>query len=179
MNKIHYLVRWGNNKETAWSGTNYSLFRALQNYYEVHDVDLKRFKLLDIFMHRILRFDWFTSDYYWQKWFKFRYREFRGKVLQMSGIVRATANVKTYIYQDLSVSYVKYMMDNLPEVFAVSGFQGVKRNVLIQRCLEQNNYYTHHCTAIFTMGKWLAEYLKTQDYCKDKVFPIGGDKHKC
>lgn len=35
----------------------------------------------------------------------------------------ADSETQSYIYNDLSVSYVEYMMDKLPKVFAVSDFQ--------------------------------------------------------
>lgn len=41
MAQLTYLVNWGKNKETAWSGTNYSLYKALQKYYSIKDVNLK------------------------------------------------------------------------------------------------------------------------------------------
>lgn len=52
MEKLTYLVHWGKNKETAWSGTNYSLYKALCKYYQVDDINLKFPKLISVFMHR-------------------------------------------------------------------------------------------------------------------------------
>lgn len=33
MEKLTYLVGWGKNKETAWSGTYYALYKELIHYY--------------------------------------------------------------------------------------------------------------------------------------------------
>ena len=35
-----YLVQWGDSKEKAWSGTNWHLYKALQNYLELVDIDI-------------------------------------------------------------------------------------------------------------------------------------------
>ena len=40
MEQLTFLVNWGQNKETAWSGTNYSLYKALSKHYDVHDIYL-------------------------------------------------------------------------------------------------------------------------------------------
>ena len=50
MEDLTFLVSWGDNKETAWSGTNYSLYKALNNYYKVKDINLCLFlKMVDSF----------------------------------------------------------------------------------------------------------------------------------
>ena len=40
MDKLMYLVQWGDSKEKAWSGTNWHLYKALQNYLELVDIDI-------------------------------------------------------------------------------------------------------------------------------------------
>lgn len=35
MKGLKYLVSCGKNRETAWSGTNFSLYKALGKYFEV------------------------------------------------------------------------------------------------------------------------------------------------
>ena len=43
MEKLNFIVNWGKNKETAWSGTNYSIFKALSKYYAINEDFKKRF----------------------------------------------------------------------------------------------------------------------------------------
>lgn len=83
MEKLTYFVHWGKNKETAWSGTNYSLYKALCKYYQVDDLNLKFPKLISVFMHRILRLDWFAGGFYELQYFRRKHKHLKGKVLQM------------------------------------------------------------------------------------------------
>ena len=64
MAELTYLVNWGKNKETAWSGTNYSLYKALQKYYSIKDVNLKGNRWINAFLHRILRLNTSVIGFY-------------------------------------------------------------------------------------------------------------------
>ena len=173
MEKITYLVRWGKNKETAWSGTNYSLYKALSKYYLVDDVNLKFPKLISVVMHRLLHLDWFAGGWYELRYFRRKYKDIKGKVLQMSGIVDADSATKSYIYNDLSVSYVEYMKEHLPEVFAVSDFQNANPALLHRQALAQMRFY-EKCTGIFCMGHWLRRFLIESGLSERKVIYSGG-----
>lgn len=173
MEKLKYLVHWGDNKETAWSGTNYSLYKALQKYYQVDDVDLKFPKLLSVFMRRFLRYDWFTRSFYELQYFRRKHKNVKGKVLQMAGIADGSADTQSYLYIDLSVSYLEHMKENLPDVFAVSGFQGAKTSAIHKRVLMQSDFYGK-CTGIFCMGQWLRNYLVSSGLPESKVIHVGG-----
>ena len=54
----------GKNKETAWSGTNYSLYKALTKYYDVHDINLKGNRWANAFLSKVLRIDGASIEYY-------------------------------------------------------------------------------------------------------------------
>ncbi len=96
------------------------------------------------------------------------------KVFQFAEIMSDKPNLKTYIYQDLSVSYVKYMEENLPHVFQISGFQGNPKASIDRRALVQDKYY-ENCTGIFTMGKWYAKDLVERcGIPSNKVHHVGG-----
>ena len=95
-------------------------------------------------------------------------------VFQFAENIFDTSKIHTFIYQDLSVSYIEYMMDNMPEVYAVSAFQGYPSKSIRKRALYQNKYY-EDCSGIFTMGRWLANDMISR--CKidpSKVHPVGG-----
>lgn len=173
MERLTYLVLWGKHKETAWSGTNYSLYKALSALYQVKDIDLKFPKLISVFMHRILRFDWFTGGYYEMLYFRKKYKDIKGKVLQMSSYVDSDAETQSYIYNDLSVSYVEYMKDKLPQVFAVSGFQRTNPAILRKQAEAQARFYDR-CSAVFCMGHWLKSFLVENGLPEDKVIHMGG-----
>ena len=173
MENLTYLVRWGKNKETAWSGTNYSLYKALSKYYDVKDINLKFPKLISVFMHRVLRLDWFAGGYYELQYFRHKHKNLRGKVLQMSGIVDSGVDTQSYIYNDLSVLYVEYMKNKLPEVFAVSDFQQAKPALIHKQAVAQSKFY-QNCAGVFCMGHWLQKYLVETGLPAKKVIYAGG-----
>ena len=173
MEKLTYLVHWGKNKETAWSGTNYSLYKALSKYYHVNDINLKFPKLIAIFMHRVLRLDWFAGNFFELQYFRWKHKNVKGKVLQMSGIVDSDADTQSYIYNDLSVSYVEYMKNNLPNVFVVSDFQRANPALIHKQAEAQAKFY-EKCTGIFCMGHWLRNFLVCTGLPKSKVIHVGG-----
>ena len=173
MEKLTYLVHWGKNKETAWSGTNYSLYKALSKYYHVNDINLKFPKLIAIFMHRVLRLDWFAGGFFELQYFRWKHKNVKGKVLQMSGIVDSDADTQSYIYNDLSVSYVEYMKNHLPNVFAVSDFQHANPALIHKQAVAQSKFY-ENCTAIFCMGHWLRKFLVDSGLPESKVVYAGG-----
>lgn len=55
MEKLTFLVNWGKNKETAWSGTNYSVYKALKKYFDVEDVNIKSNRWILAFLRRIVK----------------------------------------------------------------------------------------------------------------------------
>lgn len=172
MEKLTFLVNWGRKKEKAWSGTNYSLYRALQRHYDIRDINVRPPFFVSV-AFRILRIDWFTAGFYTDWFLKRKVRNEKGKVLQFGELRTDDSTAKTFVYQDLSVSYVKYMKRNLPDVFAVSGFQCAKEKVIEKRLVLQNEYY-RKCSAIFTMGHWLKRFLCAEGIPDEKIFVVGG-----
>ena len=177
MKQLTYLVHWGKNKETAWSGTNYSLYKALSKHFQINDKDLKFPKVISVFMHRILRLDWFSSGFYELLYFRHKYKGTQGKVLQMSSIVDGGNGTQSYIYNDLSVSYVEYMKEHLPDVYDVSGFQDANASLIHKHAMVQSKFYDT-CSAIFCMGHWLREYLVSTGISEHKAVFVGGYKYR-
>lgn len=178
---IYFVSRWAKDKQKTWSGTNWGIYTALKKLYTIQDIDLPT----DIsFCERLLRklrirkpdFSIRENKYYAQFCDKFLQDITPLKtVFQFAEIVKDSPSVKTYIYQDLSVDYVWYMYNNLPEVFKVSAYQNQDPKDIERRCSIQNDYYRHHCTGIFTMGKWLAEDLINRTGISPSlVHPVGG-----
>lgn len=67
MEKLTFLVNWGREKEKSWSGTNYSLYKVLQQYYDIRDVNVRTPFIISV-IFRILRIDWFSGGFY-SDWF--------------------------------------------------------------------------------------------------------------
>lgn len=172
MEKLTFLVEWAKDKERTWSGTCFSLYESLQNYYEVKDKNLSLpvvFKVL----FKILGLHWFNVGYFSDFFNKFRCRKISGKVFQFAEIKPEDEKTKTFIYQDLSCSYIAYMKNALPDIFEKSGYIDIKQQLLEKRIAVQNNYY-EKCSAIFTMGHWLKDFMVSQGIQKEKVFAVGG-----
>ena len=174
MNALTYLVNWGMNKETAWSGTNYSLYKALQKYYDIHDVNLSGNRWVNAFMHRILRMDGMSMDYYRRKMLGHQLKNVKGPVFQFSEVLSNTDGRKTFMYVDNTVDYVNYLRTQLPEIYAVSAFQDSNPKILERRANEQNDYISNHCSGLFTMGHWLRDWLIKQGVDANLVHAVGG-----
>ena len=67
MEDLTFLVSWGADKKTAWSGTNYSLYKALKDYYNVKDINLSKLsgnRWKNAILRRLLRLDSTGLEYY-------------------------------------------------------------------------------------------------------------------
>lgn len=178
MDKFYFLVDWLNNKEATWSGTCWGLYCALKKYQKVIDCDLHETDW-QVFYHKCLRKlrleknDMNLSVIYRQRCNVLK-KINGGNVFQFAEILTDTPQRKTFIYQDLSVDYVHYMYNTLPQIFVKSGFQRYTSEIIQKRKIVQNDYY-QNCSGIFTMGQWLANDLI--DRCglpAGKVHHVGG-----
>ena len=173
--ELTFLVTWEKDKKRTWSGTCWGLYNSLSNFYKITDYDLRyQPSLLERIgkkMH-IISDGFGTKDILRQR--KKLSNHLSGKtVFQFSEIIDNT-NQPIYIYQDLNVSYVRYMYQNLPQIFKVSNFKYSNIHDIKQREELQNNFYKN-CTGIFTMGKWLEKYLTEQcNIPSHKVHHVGG-----
>ena len=160
----------GGIKERAWSGTNYSIFKALSKRFEIEEIELKTPKYFSKLIGKF-GIDWFTRDYILSK-VRRKKQISTGTIFQFGEVFHDSPTVQTYIYQDLSVSYVKHMKDHLHDVFEVSAYQNAQSKIIDKRAEYQNHYYKT-CAGIFTMGEWLRTFLISQGVPKEKVHAVG------
>ena len=173
MEKLNFIVNWGKNKETAWSGTNYSIFKALSKFYDINEFPIKSPGLLFRILRRLLRMDSFRISSIIRRFYSQKYRNLKGNTFQFGEICQDTADRNTFIYLDLNVSYIKYMYENLPSVFAVSAYQNVKYDSICKRSIVQDKYLKT-CSAVFTMGHWLKDYLVSNGFNANNIYHVGG-----
>ena len=176
MDDLTFLVSWGANKETAWSGTNYSLYKALNNYYKVKDINLSNLsgnRWVNAILRRLLRMDGASLEYYRRHRLGKKLESINGNVFQFSEVLYDSEVRRTYMYVDNTVSYVNYMRDQLPDTFAVSAFQNTNAEIFSKREKEQDEYI-RSCSGLFTMGHWLKEWLIQQGFSSDKIHAVGG-----
>lgn len=180
---IYYLVEWLGDKSNTWSGTCYGLFEALKlqcNNLQDLDVSLKH-SLVVTFINKVSRkigLSYNGINYgdilKIRKLCKSLLSNKKGDVIQFSEWVYDDENLRTYIYQDLTVPYVKYMSKHDLVGFRYSGFQVYCEKEIEIRYQSQMDYYKH-CSGIFTMGKWAAiDLVERCGIPKDKVFHVGG-----
>lgn len=173
MKRLHFLVNWGKSKETAWSGTYFSLYKALQRHYDVNDVDLRIFWPVDFLLRRVFRLRGVAMEYWRSRFLRREYRKLKGTVFQFCEILADCKDRNTYMYVDLTVGYVNYMRQNLKSDYLYSGFQNSDQKILQRRGEEQIDYMKS-CSGVFTMGNWLREWLVKQGVPNNKIHAVGG-----
>lgn len=103
MEDLTFLVSWGANKETAWSGTNYSLYKALNNYYKVKDINLSNLsgnRWVNAILRRLLRMDGASLEYYRRHRLGKKLESINGNVFQFSEVLSDSEVRRTYMYVD-------------------------------------------------------------------------------
>ncbi len=174
---IYFLVEWKKDNPRTWSGTCYGLYTALKRKTQLIDVNISRSFIVRAF-HKIL-----SELHICNMGISNRKAQLakvkklitdpQAKIFQFAEVVPSTGEWSTYIYQDLSVSYVKYMAENLPDVFSHSSFY-YDKSYINRRVVLQNQFY-QDCSGIFAMGKWLAkDLIERCGYSPDKVHHVGG-----
>lgn len=181
MDKIYYIVDWGKDKERSWSGTNLGIYKALKKITNVDDINIYRDTHKSIITKLFNKISHKSNDFGLAHIKKSRklvenYISKKGKapIFQFAEIIYDELGMPTYIYQDLSVAYVKFMSDSDPSIFQLSGFGNIDKRFINNRYQLQMDYY-NHCKGIFTMGKWLEkDLIERCGISASKVHHIGG-----
>lgn len=181
MDKLYYLVKWGKDKQKAWSGTCWGLFNALMKHGDgMTDIDLSSSRMEDLYFRFVRKMTRAGGDMELGHIKRSRRKVQRlldnskCNVFQFAEVIPDTKGIRTYIYMDLSVDYVRYMSENLQDVFAVSGFQNCGKDAIRARNESQLAYFSN-CSGIFTMGRWIAKDLvERSGIPESKVYPVGG-----
>lgn len=172
---LMFACKWYKNRELTWSGTAWALYQGLQEYFEIED-----FEMQEGIAQKIARRVRHDNNYgvekvnrQNQKMFEKKYGK-QKKTIFTFAECPYTENTVNYVYQDLSISYLQYLKAKRPDIFAVSEYDKISDEVLCLRDQLQSEYYMH-CSGIFTMGKWLADFLVEQcGIPAQKVHAVGG-----
>lgn len=179
MDNLYYVVNWGKDRQRAWSGTNYGLYVALSKIFQIKEINL--YNTTPSLVSKVLNKILFNgSDFGVKNIISNRNRILKSLpnensvYFQFSEIIQDNTFFSTYIYQDLSVSYVKYLSEQNNEIFGFSGFASISTASINKRYQIQNKYYKD-CKGIFTMGKWLEkDLIERCGLPEDKVHHVGG-----
>ncbi len=177
---VYFLAEWDKDKPRTWSGTPWGLYTALSRRIDVIDIDTNESAVKCIYrkvLRRLLGInDMDMGKIRGQGKNAMRLLPAHGaKVVQIAAeVVPDTPSLQTYIYIDVSISYIKYMAENLPDVFAHSWFEWYPKASIDRRAAMQDRYF-QGCSGILTMGKWLANDLVERcGLPRGKVHQVGG-----
>lgn len=179
---VIFACLWYREKEKTWSGTAWSLRQAMDKYANIMD-----FTISDPIRRKVLR----------------RLKKRKGLVpkptlrdsLRLNKL-RSTLDQQTkpgekvkifqfsdwpcgetyasYLYQDLSVAAILWLREQDPEAYRYCEYDKVPVKKLERRAEEQLAHY-RKSEAIFTMSRWLGEYLVTEcGIPAEKVYAVGG-----
>lgn len=178
MDKLYYVVNWGNDKLKAWSGTNYGLYVALSKKFQIKEIELH--DSYACWISKVLNKIFCLSDFGVKNIISNRNRILkslhnkRSTFFQFAEVIPDNDQFSTYIYQDLSVSYIKYLSEENNKIFKYSGFSSNRKDSICNRYKMQGRYYMN-CKGIFTMGKWLEkDLIERCGIPKEKVHHVGG-----
>ena len=180
MDNLYFLVDWQKDKTQTWSGTCWGLFTSLQKHFKVVDIDAF---LEDTVAHRFLRrLKILKPDMGLRGMLSVRKsltpqleaKENLTNVFQFAECISTSTNIKSYIYKDLTLSYVKYMHDHLPQIFPLSSYQDCDTRIIESR-LQLEKEFLETTPGFFCMGEWLRNFMIEHDNAPaNRVFAVGG-----
>ncbi len=176
--KLIFACRWDKVLEKSWSGSAYAVYKELEKRYEVERFDIKDNAYVKVFkalrkLHLVKgEPSLFSMIKRNNEQLLKKFGEQKIKVFQFSEFP-CTPNSENYIYQDLAIEYILDMKKNDPQAYSYCGFSNISESALLKRASCQNKFY-QQCAGIFTMGKWLADFLvENCNVSKDKVHAVG------
>lgn len=133
-------------------------------FYKFREKVLSKLKLNDFSMGKNKCFERIAKNRF----------EKSGKVCVQFSECPCVEGVSRYIYQDLSVGYLKKLSDENPELFKYCGFQNIRKREIEKREQIQRVAY-NGASAVFTMGKWFRkELIENYGLSEEVVFHAGG-----
>lgn len=177
-----YLAEWSGKKEISWSGTTYSLLRALEENNSISSIDInintytkvKYLLLSGIITGKFTR-NLIFNAFYQKNREKKIIKEVQSidskNILQIGDIANLNNSM---IYQDLSLSFLLKIKEIDPDSFKLSGFSHFKDDELRERNEIQLERY-NTAKYILTMSHSLRNHLiEDQGFNENKVIYVGG-----
>lgn len=174
MEEVLYVCLWYKDKKRTWSGTAWSLRQAMEHYITIRD-----FAISDPLYRKVLRKI--------QKkglvpapplWDRLRMRACLGKREKIKtfqfGEFPTGDRYRSYIYQDLAVAAILWLMEHDPVSYGYCEYDGVAVEELKRRAASQLAAY-RKSEAVFTMSRWLRDFLTEEcGIPGEKVYAVGG-----
>lgn len=180
--KTYLVCEWNKENEKKWSGTPYYLFSEFKNNSQTYNINIKINPLKKILITIYKVFLFFLGKK------SFRYLEICALENELDRKLKLdkkscailfeeylTSNTENcYLYIDLSVQYLYKMYqknDSLLEYTPLN--KNVSKHQLIKR-YEKSIEFDKRCRGIFTMSKWLTDYLiENTNIDKNKIHYVG------
>lgn len=180
--QLLFVCGWGNDRKKSWSGTHYGIYFALQKYFELEDIDIGNYNgdfynVLYNFSNKFKKLFNFSLDMdlprlkHYRKKLQHKYNKGSYVSLQFGECPRQD-NIKSYFYQDFSVSAVKFFRDNRPELFPYCVLSNASYSSILKREKFQNEAFKR-AAGVFCMGEWYRKFLIDSGIPKDKVHAVG------
>lgn len=181
--KIIFICQWDGNKEKTWSGTTYSLLKALRKYNDVIEIDMSLNKA-EIFILRAFSVRFSKSGIKCN--FDFSPLTIKYKNMKLKRKLKAYGNMPklcigdfgiikdTFYYADLTIDTLLNLRKQYSDIKEYINFSYVPESRMIKRRNSQMEYF-NIVNGIFTMGHWLRDSLiEESGINKEKVFQVGG-----
>ena len=176
--KLLFVAEWYKDKKKTWSGTTYNLYESLGKYFDIEEISLNKNYLLK-FISKIFKIPCKIKsksdmDYHKYKLGKFFIKNKNNLPSLVFSEYEINNYENEYIFQDLSVSYLRYLYDNDKELFDITPFRKVDYKYLCKREKAQQDFY-EKCAGIFVMGEWLKKDLvKRNKIDENKIHVVSG-----
>lgn len=173
MRELTYLTET-NKEKTGWTGARKFLYDSLSEYYSLNAQNTSMNRWLSIFIRHGLGVNKTIFEYHRRNTLRKKFRNLKGKVFQFNDILFNEDGRETYMYVDLTMSYLNYMKNNISEVYKMSGFQKSDSATVERWAKEQDYYISSCCSGLFTMSNWLRKWLISQGLPSSKIYTVGG-----
>lgn len=182
MTELLYVCLWYKDKKRTWSGTAWSLRRAMETRLQVQDLELS-----DPLYRKILRRlkrkkglipappigDRLRLAVKYTVW-NHRHKPSGKMPTFQFGDWPSGARFASYLYQDLSVAAILWLRKEDPTAYRYCEYEQVPVKTLERRAVSQLRCY-RESAAVFTMSLWLREFLVREcGLPREKVHAVGG-----
>lgn len=173
MKRINFVCQWSINKEKTWSGTCYSLYKNLNKKIHVKNVSYNSFFYKIFIRLGLLKRDLGSKYICFNRKFNKRLRFKENDIIfQFDDYVNTGCSYK---YIDSSLGYLIYLYEKDHDLFNHSNFKNTSIEAMKIRYEIEKEYFHNEATGIFTMSKWLRDYLIEQEKLPvSKVHYAGG-----
>lgn len=180
-----YMCNWGKNRSLTWSGTSLSLQRALEKKFRVIEgnvapnvIEKCLIKLTNVqFNSGKITFNApIYCNFLYEKIMMHNMMQIANRYNNPVFEIGCIGACKQcfYTYQDVCIEALIDLRKNNPIAFQYSTVQNIPLKQLRRKSKFQREVY-QSAEVIFTMGKWVADYMTHQmGIPKEKILAVGG-----